>query len=162
MEGAVGGLAREQLDDTAHTALADSVLALDHQGAGTHAEQRAVAALVEGQGGGGNLIVGGGSTGGQKARPDPLDQLVAGHFIAGDDQHAPTAPAPDPVLGYRDSLGGAGTCRIDCGVRAACADILRKLAVAHRQHAEEEASVEGIGLAGQFLAQGCDAPPNLV
>ena len=91
-----------------------------------------MAALVEGQGGGGNLVVGGGGTSGQKARSDPLQQLVAGHFIAGDNQHAPTAPAPDPVLGDRDSLGGAGTCRIDRRVRATCADVLSKLAVAHR------------------------------
>ena len=85
VESAVGGLAGQQLDDTTHTALANGVFALDHQGACAHAEQGAVAALVEGQGGGGNLVVGGGGTGRQESSPDPLHELVASHLIAGDD-----------------------------------------------------------------------------
>ena len=162
VEGAVGGLAGQHLDDPAHTALADGVLALDHQGAGAHAEQRAVAALVEGQGGGSNLIVGGGGAGGQEASPDPLHELIARDLIAGDDQDAAAATAPDPVLGHANGLGGGGAGGIDRRVRAARADVLGKLAVAHGQHAEEEAPVEAVGLAGQLLAQGRTAPTDLV
>ena len=39
-------------------------------------------------------------------------------------------------------LGGAGAGGVDVGVRAARADVFGELAVAHRQHAEQEAPVE--------------------
>ena len=58
MEGAVAGLGGEQLHDAAHAALLDRVLALDHEGARAHADERAVAAAVERQRGVLDALVG--------------------------------------------------------------------------------------------------------
>ncbi len=151
--GAVGRLAAEQLGDAAHAALAHGILALDDQGAGPHAQHRAVTAAVEGQGDGVDAIVGGGGAHGQKARADPLDQVVAGHVVAADHDHAAAAPGANPVFGQGDGLRSGSAGGIDLRVRPACADELCKLTMAHRHDAEKEAAVEFIRFGGDRLAQ---------
>ena len=74
VERAVAGLRREQLDDSAHAALLDRVLALDDESAGAHADERAVAAAVEGQGGVLDALVGRGGPARDEAGPDPLER----------------------------------------------------------------------------------------
>ncbi len=162
VEGAVGGLAAQQLDDAAHAALAHGVLALDHQGAGAHAQDRAVAAAVEGQRGLVHPVVGGRGAQGQEARADPLHQVVAGHVVAAQHDHPAAAAVADPVLGQGHALGRAGAGCVDVGVRAARADVLGELAVAHGQDAEDEAAVEVVGLALHLLAQVADAAVDLL
>ena len=147
VEGAVARFAAQQLDDAAHAALADGVLALNDESAGAHAHDRAVAAPVEGQGGFGHLVLGGGRADGQEARANPLHQAVAGDVIAANDDHAAAPAAADPVFSDRDRLGGAGAGGVDLGIGAARAHVLGELAVAHRQDAEEEAAVEDVRLA---------------
>ena len=50
VERAVARLARQHLDDAAHAALLDGILALHHERARAHAEDHAVPATIEGQG----------------------------------------------------------------------------------------------------------------
>src|SRR5690349_16866921 len=97
--GAVGGFAAEQLDHAAHAALAHGILAFDNHGACAHADDHAVAAAVERQRRFFHAVVGGGSAGRQKARADPSHQVLAGHVVGGDHQHAAAAPAANPVFG---------------------------------------------------------------
>ena len=153
VEGAVARFAAQQLDYAAHATLAHRVFAFDHQRACAHAQDRAVAAAVERQRGLGHAVVGGSGAGGQEARADPLHQPLASDVVGGNHQHAPAASVSHPVFGQCNRLRGAGTGRIHVGVRAARADILGELAVAHRQNAEDKAPVEFIGRALQLLAQ---------
>ncbi len=162
VEGAVVRLAAQQFDDAAHAALAHGVLALDDQATGTHAHDRAVAAAVEGQSGLGDLILGRGRAHGQEARADPLHQMLAGHIVAADHNHAAATAAADPILGDGDGLGRAGAGGVDLRVGAARADVLGELAVAHRQDAEQEAPVKDVRLALQRVAQCGDAPVEFV
>ena len=160
--GAVHRLAAQQLDDAAHAALAHGVLALHHQAAGAHAQDRAMAAPVEGQRGLVHPVVGGRRAHGQEARAHPLHQVVAGHVVAAQHQHPAAAAAADPVLGDGHALGCTGAGRVDVGVGAACADVLGELAVAHAQDAEDEAAVELVGLPLHLLAQIGDAAVDLL
>ena len=162
MKSAVAALAAQQFDDAAHPAFAHGVLTFDHQGAGAHAQQGAVAALVEGQGGQVDAVVGGGGAGGQKARAHPLDQVVAGDVVGPDHDHAAAAARADPVFGDGDGLGRAGAGGVHLRIGAAGADVLGELAVAHGQDAEEEAAVEEIRLALHLLAQIDDAAVDLL
>jgi hypothetical protein len=95
----LAGLAAQQLDDAAHAALAHRVLALDHQRTGAHAQDRAVAAAVEGQRGLFHLVVGGRGARGQEARADPAHQVLAGHVVGAEHDHAAAAAVADPVFG---------------------------------------------------------------
>ena len=147
VEGAVARLAAQQLNDAAHAALAHGVLAFHDEGARAHAHDRAVAALVEGQGGLGHLVFRRRRAHGQEARADPLQEVVAGHVVRADDDHAAAPAAADPVLGNGDALGRAGAGGVDLRVGAARADVLGELAVAHGQDAEQEAAVERVRLA---------------
>ncbi len=157
VEGTVAGFGAEHLDDAAHAALAHPVFTLHDQGAGTHPQQHAVAAAIEGQGCFFDLVVGGGCPGGQEAGTDPLHEVVAGDVITAQDDDAAAATIADPILGQGHALGRAGTGRVDVRVGAAGADVFGKLAVSHGQDAEEETPVEGVGLAGQDVAHLADA-----
>ena len=161
VKGAVIRLAAEQFDDAAHPALANGVLALDDQGAGTHAHDGAVASPVERQCGLGHLVSGGRRANGQEARADPLHQVFAGHVVGADDDHATATAAADPVFGDGNALGRAGAGGVDLGVGATSADVLGELAMTHGQNTKEEAPVEEIRLMFQFLAQGGDAAVDL-
>ena len=77
VEGAVAGLGGEQLHDPAHAALLDRVLALHHEGARPHADERPVAAPVEREGGVLDALVGRAGPARDEAGPHPLDQGVA-------------------------------------------------------------------------------------
>src|SRR5690606_6813596 len=80
VEGAVARFAAQQLDDTAHPALANGILAFHDQTTGTHAHDRAVPAAVEWQRRLGHLIFRCGRADGQKTRADPLHQVITGHI----------------------------------------------------------------------------------
>ena len=162
MVGAVAGLAAQQLDDAPHAALAHRVLALHHQAAGAHAQDGAVAAPVEGQRRLVHTVVGGRRAQGQEACAHPFHQVVAGHVVAAQHQHPAAAAIADPILGQGHTLGRAGAGRVDVGVGAACADVLGELAMAHAQNAEDEAAVEGVGIALHLLAQLGDAAADLL
>ena len=98
----------------------------------------------------------------RKPAPIQSQQLVGGDVVGGDDHHAAAAAGADPVLGERDGLGGAGAGRVDLRVRPAGADELGELRVAHRQHAEQEAAVELVGVAARSSClQVVDAPVEL-
>ncbi len=147
MEGAVRDLDPEQLDDAAHASFPDRVLGLEHQPAGAHPHYQAVAATVEGKGGLRDLGFGRRRTRGEEAGAYPLEQVVAGHVIGGDDDHAPAASAANPIAGEADGLGCGGAGRVHLRVRAACTEQLADLGVAHREHVPEELAVEMVGRA---------------
>ncbi len=147
MEGAVGRHGAQYLADRTQPALASGGGAFDHEGRGAHAEDHPVAAPVERDRRVLHDVVGGGGAGGQESGADPFEEVVAGDVVASDHDHALGAPGADPVLGERHRLGGAGTGRVDVGVGSAGPDQLGELRVAHGQDAEQEAPVEGVGLA---------------
>ena len=118
-------------------------------------------AVVEGQCGVLDVLVGGGGAGGEEARADPLDEVVGGDVVARDDEDAPASARADPVLGQRYALGRAGAGGVDLRVRPAGTDDLGELGVAHRQHLEQEAPVEGVGLGLHVLADRPDALVDL-
>ena len=153
MEGAVGGFTAQQLDNAAHPTLSHGVFALDHKGAGPHAQQRAMAATVKRQGRFFHLIVSGGRAGRQEAGPDPTHQVVAGHVVGAQHDHAAATAAANPVLGQGDALRRRGASSVDVRVRPTCADVFGKLAVTHRQDAEDEAAVKLVGGASQLVLQ---------
>ena len=82
----------------------------------------------------------------EEAGAEPLEQVVAGHVVGGDDDDAPAASGVDPVLRQRDRLRRARARGVHLRVRAARADQLGELRMAHGEHAEQEAAVERIGL----------------
>ena len=144
MVGTVAAFTAEQFDDATHPPLTHRILALKHHGAGPHAQNRAVAAPVEGNGRLCYLVIGSGCTQGQKAGPHPLQQIVAGHVVGRDHDDAAAATAANPVFGNGHRLGRAGTGGVDLGVGSAGADVFGKLAVAHGQNAEKKAAVENV------------------
>ena len=157
VEGAVVGLAAQQLDDAAHAAFTHCVFTFDDQGARAHAQQGAMAAAVEGQGSLFHLVVGRSRAGRQEAGAHPFHQVIAGHIVRAHHDHTAAAAAADPVLSDGDALRGAGAGRVDLGVGAARADVFGELAVAHGQDAEDEAAIEDVWLAIQILAHRVDA-----
>ncbi len=161
VERAVGGFAAQQLDDAAYPALAGGVLALDDERTRAHAEQRAVATAVERQRGFIDLVVGGRGACRQEAGADPTHQVLAGHIVGANHDHAAAAPVANPVLRQRHSLGSAGAGGVDVRVGAARADVLGELAVSHRQDAEDEAAVKLVGMLLQLFLQLTDAAHNL-
>ena len=82
----------------------------------------------------------------EEAGAEPLEQVVAGHVVGRHDDDAPAATGADPVLRQRDRLRGAGARGVHLRVRAARADQLGELRVAHGEDAEQEAAVERVGL----------------
>ncbi len=161
VEGAVGRDRPEHLADGVDAAVARGRGRLDHQRRGAHAEDHPVASLVERQRRLLHDLVGGRGTRGQEPGADPPEQVIRGGVVGRDD-HDTTAPAgPDPVLGQGDRLGGAGTGGIHLGVGAACPHQLGELRVAHRQDAEQEPAVEGVGVLVEEQPQVVDAPVDL-
>ena len=155
--GAVGDLAGQHLADAAHAALAHGILGLDDDRSGAHADDRAVAATVKGQSRLVQALLGRRRSGGEQARSDPAHQVIAGHVVAGDDDHAPAAAGADPVFGHGDGVRGGGAGGIDVRVGAARADVLGKLGVAHRQDAEDKAAVKVIVEAQDLVFEARDA-----
>ena len=160
--GAVAGFAAQQFDDAAHTALAHRVFALDHQRAGAHAQDRAVAATIKGQRGLVNAVVGSGCSQRQESRANPLQQMITGDVVCAQDQHPAATAGAYPVFGDGNALGCAGTGRVDVGIGAAGTDVLGELAVAHGQDAEDKAAVKLVWLTLQRFAQVGDAPADLL
>ncbi len=134
------------------------VFAFHHQRTRAHAQNGAVPPFVKGQGGFSHHVIRGGRAQRQEARPNPFQQVVAGHIIGGNNQYTAATAVPDPILRYGNRLGGAGAGRIHLRIGATCADVLGKLAVPHRQNAEDEAPVKHIRFSRQRLAQVVDAP----
>ena len=66
------------------------------------------AAAVERQRGLLDLVVGGGRACREEASADPAHQVLAGHIVGADDDHAAATTGADPILGQRHALRGAG------------------------------------------------------
>ena len=156
--GAVTHLRGEQLDNGTHPALTHGVFAFNDQGASAHPKDGAVTPPVKRQRGLFNFVVRRSGPGCQEARADPLQQAVASHIISADHQDAAAAPTADPVLGKPDGLGGRGTSGVDLRVWPPRPDVFGKLTVAHRQHAEQEASVKLVRVGRKLLTQRGNAP----
>ena len=82
------------------------------------------------------------SPGGEEARPDPLDEVVACHIVCAHDDHALAASELNPIRSHGDGLGRARTRCIGLSIRSLSADVLGELRVSHAQNLEEEATVE--------------------
>ena len=96
-------------------------------------------------------------------KPEPIHsiRLSLEGLSPPDHDDAPAAAGADPVLGEGHALGRRRTGGVDMGVRAAGPDELRELAVAHGEDAEEEATVEDVGIGGDLLVQLADPPLDL-
>ena len=156
VEGAVRRDRAQHLADRPQAAFAHRVGALHHDGGGAHAEQHAVAPPIERQRRLLDHVVGGRGAGGQEAGADPLDQVVAGDVVGGDDDHPPAAPGADPVLGKGDRLRRAGAGGVDLRVGTAGADQLGELRMAHGEDAEQKPPIERVRLALERRAQRMD------
>ena len=162
VEGTVGDLARQHLADAPHAAFTDGALCFQHDRRGTHTDDRAFAAAVEGHGGLVQSFLRRGCAGGEQPRPDPLHQVLSGDVISGDDDHPPAAPGADPVLGDGDGMGRRGTRSVDVGVGTASADVFGELGMPHCQDTKDEPSVKAIVQALQLVLHVCDAPVHLL
>ena len=161
MVRAVGGDRAEHLGDRSQAALACRVRALDQHSRRAHPQDEAVTAPIEGQGGVFEHLVGSRCAAREKARTDPLQEVVAGHVVGGHDDDTPATPAQDPVLGERHGLGATGTRRVDLGVRTAGADVLGELRVSHGHHLEQEPTVELVCVALEVTLQLLDSTVEL-
>ena len=152
VESTVGRFAAQQLDDTAHAALAYRIFAFDDKGTGAHAKQRTMAAAVKGQRSFIHLVVDGGRASGpgtlRQPSPSGYRRLRRLHRVRFTRRQRPLRI---PVLSQGNALGGAGTGGVDVCIWATCADVLGELAVAHSQNAEDKAAVELVGCAYQFV-----------
>ena len=161
VEGTVRRHGAEHLADRLQATLARGFRGLDDERRGAHPDDHAVPAPVERGGGVLDRVVGRRCSGGQEARGDPGQQVVGGDVVSTDDDDPPAAAGPDPVLGERQRLGGAGAGGVDLRVGAAGADDLRELRVPHGQAAEQEPPVEGERLDLEQVSQLGDAAVHL-
>ncbi len=157
VEGAVVGLAAEQFHQAAHAPFAHRIFAFHDEGTGAHAHNRAMASFIKGQRRMIHPIFGGGRAHSQEAGAHPGHQVIACDIICADHDHTPTTAVPNPIFGERHPLCRAGAGRIDLRIGSASADILSKLAVTHRQNAEQEAAVKAVRFPLQRPAQFADA-----
>ncbi len=144
VECAVGRHRPEHFADRVDPAFAGCGGALDNEPGSTHPEDHPVAALVERKSRLGDVFVGGGGTRGEEAGSQPAEHLVARCVVGSHHDHSTATAGPDPVLGQRDRLGGAGARRVDLGVGATGADQFGELGVPHGQDTEEEPAIEQI------------------
>ena len=158
VERAVGRHRAQHFADGLNSAFARGFRALHHQGRGAHADNHAVPAAVEGNGGLFHHLVGGCRSAGQKAGADPLHQMVGSDVVRRDDDHAAAAPGADPVLRQCHGLRGARAGGVDLRVGTAGADEFGKLRMSHGQNSEQEAPVEDIRLFFDGGAQLLDTP----
>ena len=159
---AIRGHRAQHFADGLDTAFAGRLRALHHQASGAHADDHAVAAAVEGNGGLFDHVVGGRCSTGQKTGAHPSDQIVGSDVVGCDHDHAAATPRMDPVLGQRHRLCGARAGRVDLGVGTTRADEFSELRMSHRQGTEQETTVEDIRLFLDGVAQLVDAPLNLL
>src|SRR5450631_930242 len=142
MVGAVRHLRAENLDDGPHAAFANRIFGFDDERARAHAHQHAVAAAIERQSRVLDLVLRGGGARGYEARTHPFHQIVGRKIVGADDDHAAAAPEANPVFGNANRRRGRRAGRVYLGVRPANAQHLGELRMAHRQHLEDEATVE--------------------
>ena len=142
MEGAVGDFCAQELDLTAHTALANSIFGFDNQCARAHAHQHAVAATIERQGRTLDDVLRRGSARGHKPRTHPFHQVVRSEVVSADHDHAPAASQANPVLGDRNSRRGRRASRVDLCVGSANTKHFGELGVAHRQRMKDKTPIE--------------------
>ena len=162
VEGAVAGFTAEEFYNAAHAAFAHGVFAFHHEGARAHTHDGAVAAQIEGQSRFGNAVVGGGRAHGQETGSHPFHQVISGNVICAQNDDAAATAVANPILGNGHALSRAGASRIHMRIRAARPDVLRKLAVPHRQNAEQEAPIKRIRLTLQLAAQFANTPVQFV
>ena len=98
---AVGGDGAEHLADGPEPALVGGFRAFHHQRRRAHAHDHAVPPAVEWNGGIFDRIIGRRGAAGQEARAEPLDEMVGGDIVGGDDHHPAASPRADPILRQR-------------------------------------------------------------
>src|SRR5208283_677016 len=162
VESAVVRRSRQDFADGLYSALARGVGALHHQSRGTHADNHAVPAAVERNGGVRDHFVGGRRSAGQEASAHPIDEMVRGYVVGRDDNHTAAAPGVDPVLRQRDTLCGARTGSVDLSVGTASADEFGELRMSHGQDSEQKAPVEDVWFLVDGGAQFVDALLDLL
>ncbi len=157
VESAVARLCSQHFADGPYSAFARGVGALHHHGRGTHANNHAVPPAVERNGGVCDHFVGGCRSAGQEPRTHPIDQIV-GSDVVGRDYDDPLAAAGvNPVLGQRNTLGGACAGSVDLCVGTASADEFGELRMSHGQDSKQEATIENIRFFVDGRAQFADA-----
>ena len=109
-----------------------------------------MASTVERQGRIGNVGICRGRSHGQESGADPLQHVVAGHVVAGDDHNPFATPGTDPIFGDCHCLGSTGTCAVDLGVGTSRPDVLGKLGVAEGNCPVQEFPVEGVRVGGEI------------
>ncbi len=153
MEGTIGRGGGKNFADRLYTAFTCSFCALQHQCGRSHADNQTVAPTIERSRRIGDGFVRGGSSTGKKAGAHPVDEVVGGDVVGGDDDYARAAPNANPVLGDSHSLRGRGARGIDLRVRAAGSDEFGKLRVSHGERAQQEAALKNIGILFDCTAQ---------
>ena len=93
----------------------------------THAQNQTVSTTIEGQSRFLYDVVGGGCTRSCKPTRNPLPEVIAGHVIAADDDHAVNTSSIQPIFGHTKGGGCRSACQIDGGVRPADARVLGEL-----------------------------------
>ena len=146
VERTIGHNGAKHLTNGLHASFSDRACGFENHGAGTHADNQPVTTPVEGNGGVLYVLIGGGGAAGQKARADPLDQIVAGGVVGGDHDDAAAATSTNPVFRQTQRLAAASTGRIDLGVGTTGDDHLGELRVPESQDLEEEAPIEDVGI----------------
>ena len=101
---AVDGFAAEQFHNAAHTAFAHRILTFDDERARAHAQNCAVSSFVEGQRGFFHAVIRRCRARCQKARANPFHQIVVGHIVRANHNHAAAAPVTNPIFRERDAL----------------------------------------------------------
>ena len=151
VEGRVGDVRADERGHRLHAARRDVFRLLQHEAYGAHAEDHAVTTPIKRQRRVLDLGLDGRSAGREEPGADPGHQHRIGDVVRADHDDPASAPKAQPVFGDSDGLSGARAGRVDLRVRPARADVLRELAVSHRQNLEQEATIEGlssIGLSG--------------
>ena len=71
-----------------------------------HAQHQTVTPSVERQGGFFHHVAGGGSTRGCKAACNPFPEVIPGHVVTADDDHAIHTVGVQPILGHAERCCG--------------------------------------------------------
>src|SRR5579864_6985505 len=159
VECAVGGDGGEYLANRLNAALTRALGTFNDECGGAHADDQSVAAAVEGNGGLGNNFVRGGSSAGEEAGAHPVDQMVGGDVVGGDDDHAAATAGADPVLRQRNRLRGGRAGRVELRIWTPGPDEFGELRMPHRQGAQQETALEDVG---GFVNQGAQFRDPLI
>src|SRR5579871_1493345 len=157
VEGAVRRDRAQHFADRLQAAFAHRFGTLDHQTSGAHADDHAVTASVEGDGGCFDILVRCSRAAGQETGAEPWNKVVGGDIVGGDYHHAAATAGPDPIFCQAHGLRGAGAGSVDGGVRPTGSNEFGKLRVAHGEHAEQESAIKNVALLLDLIAKVFDA-----